>query len=83
MNSSNWSGLALEETLSASIEATRGIMVVARDHRLNQTDRIQTEVAAVEASKAILAKIQSELHRVVQFDFQGGPSRTGGNDEHI
>jgi hypothetical protein len=60
-------GCALEETLSTSIEATRGIMVVARDHRLNQTDRLQTEVAAVEASKTILATIQTELHRVVQL----------------
>jgi hypothetical protein len=68
-------GCALEETLSTSIEATRGIMVVARDHRLNQTDRIQTEVAAVEASKTILAKIQTELHRFVQLQRDMLPAR--------
>jgi hypothetical protein len=68
-------GCALEETLSTSIEATRGIMVVARDHRLNQTDRIQTEVAAVEASKTILAKIQTELHRFVQLQRDMSPAR--------
>jgi hypothetical protein len=60
-------GHALEETLRTNIEATRGIMVVARDHRLNQTDRIQTEIAAVEASKMILARVQAELHRLVQL----------------
>jgi hypothetical protein len=51
----------LEETLTSSIDATRNVVMVARDRRLNQADRVETEIAAVEASAAALSDIQAAL----------------------
>jgi hypothetical protein len=58
-------GGALDETLAINIEATRGIIVVARDRRLKQADRTEAEIADVETSKTTLMDIQTELRRLV------------------
>jgi hypothetical protein len=58
-------GRALDEAFATNIEATRGVIVLAHDRRLNQADRTETEIAAIEASKTTLMDIQTELRRLV------------------
>jgi hypothetical protein len=58
-------GRALDEAFATNIEATRGIIVLAHDRRLNQADCTETEIAAVEASKTTLMDIQTELRRLI------------------
>jgi GTPase Era involved in 16S rRNA processing len=54
-------GNALEEALTNNIEATRGVMVFSRDRRLDQADRVEAEIQAVERSLASLMAIQTAL----------------------
>jgi hypothetical protein len=58
-------GRALDEAFATNIEATRGIIVLAHDRRLNQADRTETEIAPIEASRTTLTDIQSKLRRLV------------------
>jgi hypothetical protein len=58
-------GVALGDVLEDNLEATRGVLLVARDRRLNQADRVGTELAAIDASAVSLLKMQVVLGAMV------------------
>jgi dynamin family protein len=57
-------GGTLDDALAESIDATRSLILVTRDRRHNQSDRIQAESEAVQASAEKLLDIGAGLRRI-------------------